>query len=150
MCSSYVAIDQPDSASLASLREYSLRLIASYPSPEVARHPLVAPYSPEDGGSQLYFGDQSSGELTGCREAVEILTRNMRKGLYALRTFFQLNCPDTTLFIVSYDVTKDGVIVAVLTFTKSAYRLGETITGVVEFNERASRARVLKVSKAVC
>lgn len=34
---------------------------------------------------------------------------------------------------------------AVLTFTKSAYRLGETVTGVVELNERTSRARVLKV-----
>jgi len=46
---------------------------------------------------------------------------------------------------VSYDVNKDGVKVAVLTFTKSAYRLGETITGVVEINERDSRTRVLKV-----
>ena len=46
--------------------------------------------------------------------------------------------------LVSYDVNKDGVKVAVLTFTKSAYRLGETVVGVVELNERASRARVLK------
>lgn len=36
--------------------------------------------------------------------------------------------------------------VAVLTFMKSAYRLGETIVGVVELNERSSHARVLKVS----
>lgn len=43
-------------------------------------------------------------------------------------------------------MNKDGVKVAVLTFTKSAYRLGETVLGVVELNERASRARVLKVS----
>lgn len=42
-------------------------------------------------------------------------------------------------------MNKDGVKVAVLTFTKSAYRLGETIVGVVEMNERSSRARVLKV-----
>ena len=47
---------------------------------------------------------------------------------------------------VSYDVTKDGVKVAVLTFSKTAYRLGETVLGVVEVNERTSRARVLKVS----
>lgn len=46
---------------------------------------------------------------------------------------------------MSYDVNKDGVKVAVLTFTKSAYRLGETIVGVVEMNERSSRAKVLKV-----
>lgn len=69
---------------------------------------------------------QGQGELTGCREAVEILTRNMRK--------------------VSYDVNKDGVKVAVLTFTKSAYRLGETVVGIVELNERGSRARVLKIT----
>ena len=47
---------------------------------------------------------------------------------------------------VSYDVTKDGVKVAVLTFSKTAYRLGETVFGVVEVNERTSRSRVLKVS----
>lgn len=35
--------------------------------------------------------------------------------------------------------------VAVLTFTKSAYRLGETVLGVVEVNSITSRARVLKV-----
>ena len=46
---------------------------------------------------------------------------------------------------MSYDVNKDGVKVAVLTFTKSAYRLGEPVFGVGELNERTSRARVLKV-----
>lgn len=46
---------------------------------------------------------------------------------------------------MSYDVNKDGVKVAVLTFTKSAYRLGETVLGVVELNGRKSRARVLSV-----
>ena len=42
-------------------------------------------------------------------------------------------------------MNKDGVKVAVLTFVKSAYRLGETVLGVVELNERTSRARVLQV-----
>lgn len=50
--------------------------------------------------------------------------------------------------IVSYDVNKDGVKVAVLTFTKSAYRLGETVLGVVEFNNRKGRARVLQVCES--
>jgi hypothetical protein len=45
----------------------------------------------------------------------------------------------------SYDVNKDGVKVAVLTFPKSSYRLGETISGVVELNERRGRARVVQV-----
>ncbi|KAE9404371.1 Rgp1-domain-containing protein [Gymnopus androsaceus JB14] len=62
----------------------------------------------------------------GCGEAVEILTRNPKK--------------------VSYDVNKDGVKVAVLTFIKSAFRLGETIQGVVELNERRGRARVVQLS----
>ncbi|KAK1217397.1 Golgi membrane exchange factor (Ric1p-Rgp1p) subunit [Marasmius sp. AFHP31] len=61
-----------------------------------------------------------------CGEAVEILTRVQKK--------------------VSYDVNKSGVKVAVLTFSKSAFRLGETVLGVVEVNERQSRARVLKLS----
>jgi hypothetical protein len=46
---------------------------------------------------------------------------------------------------VSYDVNKDGVQVAVLTFIKPAYRLGETVLGVVELNERMGRSRVLQV-----
>jgi hypothetical protein len=46
----------------------------------------------------------------------------------------------------SYDIEKDGVKVAVLTFAKSAYRLGETVLGVVEVNEKGGRAVVLKVS----
>lgn len=45
--------------------------------------------------------------------------------------------------IVSYDVNKQDVHIATLTFTKSAYRLGETVLGVVQFN---SAARVLKLS----
>ncbi len=50
------------------------------------------------------------------------------------------------MLLVSYDVNKDGVKVAVLTFTKSAYRLGETVMGVIELNLRAGRSRVLKVT----
>lgn len=52
---------------------------------------------------------------------------------------------DLGVLLASYDVHKDGVKVAVLTFTKSAYRLGETVLGVVQCNHRASRAKVLKV-----
>jgi hypothetical protein len=33
----------------------------------------------------------------------------------------------------------------VLTFTKSAYRLGESVLGIVDLNGRNGRARVLKV-----
>ena len=68
----------------------------------------------------------SDGGLTGCREAVEVLTRVPKK--------------------ISYDVNKDGVKVAVLTFMKSAWRLGETVLGVVELNDRGGRARILKAS----
>jgi hypothetical protein len=49
----------------------------------------------------------------------------------------------------SYDIEKEGVRVAILTFAKSAYRLGETVLGVVELNERFGRARVLKVSYCI-
>lgn len=37
---------------------------------------------------------------------------------------------------------------AVLTFVKSAYRLGETILGVVDINFPGGRTKVLKVSNA--
>lgn len=46
---------------------------------------------------------------------------------------------------VSYDIEKDGAKVAVLTFVKSAYRLGETILGIVDINFPGGRTKVLKV-----
>ncbi|KAG8951556.1 hypothetical protein FRC04_005842 [Tulasnella sp. 424] len=70
--------------------------------------------------------EEMGGALSGCRENVEILTRVSRK--------------------MSYDISKDGVKVAVLTFVKTAFRLGETVTGVVEFNGLQTRGRVLKFS----
>ncbi|KZS90366.1 Rgp1-domain-containing protein [Sistotremastrum niveocremeum HHB9708] len=68
-----------------------------------------------------------SGGLHGCREAVEILTRVSKK--------------------VSYDVMKDEIPVATLTFAKGAYRLGETLLGVLEVNEpTVMGGKVLKFS----
>ncbi|EIW86174.1 Rgp1-domain-containing protein [Coniophora puteana RWD-64-598 SS2] len=140
--------------SLADLREYGTKLLASCSRPSSRAHLGVhgsgaggdeedesggrtprTPRTPmelerelelELEGEAAEGGRDGGGGLKGCREAVEILTRNPRKA--------------------SYDVTKDGVKVAVLTFTKSAYRLGETILGAVELNERTSRAKVLSLS----
>ncbi|KAG9006674.1 hypothetical protein FRB94_000509 [Tulasnella sp. JGI-2019a] len=67
-----------------------------------------------------------SGGMVGCRENVEILTRVSRK--------------------MSYNITKESVKVAELTFVKSAFRVGETVIGLVEFNTSQTRARVLKVT----
>ncbi|KAK7057382.1 Rgp1-domain-containing protein [Favolaschia claudopus] len=78
------------------------------------------------GGDLAGVEGESGGGLRGCREAVEVLTRNLKK--------------------VSYDITKDGVTVAVLTFPKSAFRLGETVNGVVEVNWRQGRGRVLQLT----
>ncbi|KAG8889037.1 hypothetical protein FRB98_005934 [Tulasnella sp. 332] len=66
-----------------------------------------------------------SGGMVGCRENVEILTRVSRK--------------------MSYNITKESIKVAELTFVKSAFRVGETVIGLVEFNLAQTRARVLKV-----
>ncbi|KAF8306817.1 Rgp1-domain-containing protein [Clavulina sp. PMI_390] len=74
-----------------------------------------------------------SRDRMSCREAVEVLTRNPKR--------------------MSYDIEKDGAKVAVLTFVKSAYRLGETILGVVDLNfgatgeseEVEGRTKVLKL-----
>ncbi|KAJ3483506.1 hypothetical protein NLJ89_g12057 [Agrocybe chaxingu] len=148
----------PSSNTLESIRDYARSLLASLPDareeqsksdPDSPSSPLAndgAKANGENNGNTNGNGNakrrsilrpeemrrteserekEAEGGLTGCREAVEILTRNPKKA--------------------SYDVNKDGVKVAVLTFTKSAYRLGETITGIVELNERSSRARVLKV-----
>ncbi|KAG1814344.1 Rgp1-domain-containing protein [Suillus subaureus] len=137
--------------SLDDLRAYGERLLETFPAEgstgvrikEPAESvPESVPSSSSSGlasgsGSQAVLDplrafeierekEGGEGELTGCREAVEILTRNPKK--------------------VSYDVTKDDVKVAVLTFTKSAYRLGETVLGVVEINERGGRGKVISLS----
>ncbi|GAA5951108.1 hypothetical protein JCM10213_004240 [Rhodosporidiobolus nylandii] len=63
-------------------------------------------------------------ESSGCKTAVEIVSRNSQK--------------------VSYDINKDGYQVASLTLVKSAYRLGETVNGSVVIN--SGEGRVLRVS----
>ncbi|OCH94164.1 Rgp1-domain-containing protein [Obba rivulosa] len=119
------------SGTYEELRTYARGLLASFPdgssSGIMPKHPIEAVRStPERIDVEREREREEAGGLTGCRQAVELLTRNPKKA--------------------SYDVTKDGVKVAVLTFTKSAYRLGETVLGVVELNERGSPARVLKLS----
>ncbi|KAI6096233.1 Rgp1-domain-containing protein [Pisolithus croceorrhizus] len=110
------------SRSLDETREYGRRLLGTLALGSTSG---ATPKSVDAGDLEREI-ESENGSLTGCREAVEILTRNPRK--------------------VSYDVNKDGVKVAVLTFPKSAYRLGETVLGVVELNEVQSRARVLSLS----
>ncbi|KAK0434585.1 Rgp1-domain-containing protein [Armillaria borealis] len=116
--------------SLEEVKSYARHLLLSIPDTNINGAKIKM--SPETVGEgrewrrHYSHSEEGSGGLTGCREAVEILTRIPKKA--------------------SYDVTKDSVKVAVLTFTKSAYRLGETIQGVVELNERTSRSRVLQMS----
>lgn len=117
---------QSNEGSLDDLREYARKLL-----------------TPTQGIGQVRGEDDDDREDApiGCREAVEILTRNPKKGMFIPCVVWAC----IHVRIVSYDVNKDGVKVAVLTFTKSAYRLGETVLGVVEFNGRKGRARVLQV-----
>ncbi|KAI0033695.1 hypothetical protein K488DRAFT_77699 [Vararia minispora EC-137] len=105
--------------SISSLRTYAEQLILPTPSPEHEHALSPGEIEPEREGPLT---------LTGCREAVEILTRVPKR--------------------VSYDIQKEGVKVAVLTFTKAAWRLGETVQGIVEVNDRDGRARVLKADQA--
>ncbi|GLB36773.1 putative rgp1-domain-containing protein [Lyophyllum shimeji] len=129
------------------LQDYARRLLTSFPEPGASGVRIKLPAEaispvpqsaapngamdaawPTEDGKRLEreMERAEEGGMSGCREAVEILTRNPKKA--------------------SYDVNKDGVKVAVLTFTKAAYRLGETVLGVVELNQRTSRARVLQLS----
>ncbi|KAJ7115241.1 Rgp1-domain-containing protein [Mycena epipterygia] len=105
--------------SVAELERYATRLLAATTSPSPAGFPWGVG---EDGHSAAGDG----GGLSGCREAIEVLTRNLKK--------------------VSYDITKDGETVAVLTFPKTSFRLGETVDGAVEVNWREGRGRVLQVT----
>lgn len=81
--SSFVYSAYGDSRSLDDLREYGKRLLATFPGPDATGtgrikvppemiSPLQADFEREREGD--------GGGLTGCREAVEILTRNPKKG----------------------------------------------------------------------
>ncbi|KAL7416950.1 Rgp1-domain-containing protein [Mrakia frigida] len=70
------------------------------------------------------IGPDEDGE--GCEEVLEGLLRGSQKA--------------------SYDIEKDGQVVAVFTLVKSAYRLGETVLGVLNFNQGETSRRVLKCS----
>ncbi|TKY84508.1 hypothetical protein EX895_006409 [Sporisorium graminicola] len=61
-----------------------------------------------------------------CRAAIEALARTSSK--------------------VTYDISKDGKVAAVLTLVRSRYRLGETITGVININNHQSLARIARMS----
>lgn len=124
-------VSRIEDGTINDLRNYANLLLQSFPDPNTSGVRLKLP---AEGLEHAFEHERwmkedrkrEMGGLSGCREAVDILTRNPKKA--------------------SYDVNKDGVKVAVLTFTKSAYRLGETIVGVVELNERTSRSRVLQLS----
>jgi hypothetical protein len=65
--------------SVAELARYASRLLsASTASPSSVEVPW-GPHASEDGLGVVGEG----GGLSGCREAVEVLTRNLKKGLYA-------------------------------------------------------------------
>ncbi|KAK0566395.1 Golgi membrane exchange factor (Ric1p-Rgp1p) subunit [Tilletia horrida] len=47
---------------------------------------------------------------------------------------------------VSYDISKDGSIAAVLTLVRSRYRLGDTVQGVVSMNAKGALTRIVRVA----
>lgn len=112
---------------------------SSFPKSPVKSGFLAAPEKIRPRASSLVAGDDELvEEAQRCGEAVEILSRHSPKcGCIRHR----LADP-----AASYDIRKDGEIVAVLTLIKTTYRLGETVLGVVTFNDPDTDRRVLKIS----
>ncbi|PWN28589.1 Rgp1-domain-containing protein [Jaminaea rosea] len=118
-----------------ALKAYAASLLASYDEDFFASQRLRrgSGTSAAPGGGLLGAGsvaDDGSGQ--SCKAAIEIISRNSQK--------------------VSYDISKDGSIAAVLTLIKSKYRLGDTILGVVSINRptaataTASTPRVVRIA----
>ncbi|KAG8745444.1 hypothetical protein FRC10_007987 [Ceratobasidium sp. 414] len=106
------------------LEAYAKRLLAANPgalSNGMSKLQLQLPNGP---ATNTYEDDE--GADMSCRDAVEVVTRHSKK--------------------VSFDIAKDGQTVAVVTFVKAAYRLGETVLGAIEFNDTSLEGRVLKYS----
>ncbi|KAF8603191.1 Rgp1-domain-containing protein [Ceratobasidium sp. AG-I] len=106
------------------LEIYARRLVASAPDPLAAGISKLRLSAPNGVGADTYEDDE--GANMSCRDAVEVVTRHSKK--------------------VSYDIAKDGKTVAVITFVKAMYRLGETLLGAIEFNNPDMEGRVLKYS----
>jgi hypothetical protein len=63
--------------SLSELQQYALKLSAGLPGPPTQ---VELPLGSRGDLERKYDSDE--GALTGCREAVELLTRNSRKGVH--------------------------------------------------------------------
>ncbi|SJX63674.1 uncharacterized protein SRS1_14424 [Sporisorium reilianum f. sp. reilianum] len=101
------------------LQDYTKQLLVSQASNDGSPVPLVP---------ELAVSTSSAVAQTGstCRAAIEALARTSSK--------------------VTYDISKDGKVAAVLTLVRSRYRLGETITGVININNHQSLARIARMS----
>ncbi|SPO32487.1 uncharacterized protein UTRI_04231 [Ustilago trichophora] len=99
------------------LQDYTKQLLISKASGDESKSPVL----PEFGISTAPSQSSST-----CKAAVEALARSSSK--------------------VSYDISKDGKVAAVLTLVRSRYRLGETITGVININNVQSLARIARMS----
>ncbi|GAA6063717.1 hypothetical protein JCM10212_001828 [Sporobolomyces blumeae] len=129
---------RPSPSGRSEFETYAMDLLSSVAlSPEIVQRPFSARNGPRsilDAPPSMrpemsnHRGEAAFGidldEGAGCKAAVEIVSRNSQK--------------------VSYDINKDGYMVAQLTLVKSAYRLGETVNGSVVVN--SGEGRVLKVS----
>lgn len=123
---SSTALKSPEKGKITrkELEIYAGRLVASVPDPLAAGISKLQLSAPNGLGPNTYEDDE--GANMSCRDAVEVVTRHSKK--------------------VSYDIAKDGRTVAVITFVKATYRLGETLLGAIEFNNPEMEGRVLKYS----
>jgi RAB6A-GEF complex partner protein 2 len=74
------------------LRDYARRLLSSFQNSVAPGVPMKLPaevFSPVRSDLERELEREVEGGLTGCREAVEILTRNPKKGLYVTLDLFR-------------------------------------------------------------
>ena len=82
----------PNLGTFEDLRDYARRLLSSFQDPVAPGVPMKLPaeaFSPVRSDLERELEREVEGGLTGCREAVEILTRNPKKGLHAMRCLFR-------------------------------------------------------------
>src|ERR1700691_4728232 len=75
----------PNFGTFGDLRDYAQKLLVSFPDPNATGVRMKLPaeaYSPLHSDLERELEREEEGALTGCREAVEILTRNPQKGGY--------------------------------------------------------------------
>ncbi|CAD6884644.1 unnamed protein product [Tilletia controversa] len=107
----------------------------------------------EEESTQEQNGSETNGKsLTLARPNINLRRMSSSTDTQAAEDVETHTCSSATDILatnsskVSYDISKDGSIAAVLTLVRSRYRLGDTVQGVVSMNAKEALTRIVRLA----